>query len=216
MRQKAWGFLLLALLAFAGLGLELLLAFFIEPLIYGKSLNDFNTAESIAHWLITCFVWLLAAFALHTVSKRKHDFDVLSYKQRPTALGWLFALAALAISITVSIIDWNGLKVVKEFAYNGWQKFIFQYMYYLCEVVLMVLIIAFGQKAGELWTKQQKLPWGGLLLGITWGLVHMLTQASVSSGLLSLLAAVLYGIIYIAARKNMAVAYPLILLAFVL
>lgn len=39
-------FLILALFAFGGLGLEMLLAFLIEPLIYSVGLNDFFTSFS--------------------------------------------------------------------------------------------------------------------------------------------------------------------------
>ena len=216
MERKAWPFLILALLAFAGLGLELLLLLFIEPLVYGVAPADFGAAEHIYHWVFTCIVWGIVAAVLIILARKQLDFDVFSYKERPSRWGWLLCLAVLAVSIAVSVLDWNGIKVLKEFAYNGWLKFIFQYLYYLFEVALMVLIIAFAQRAGENWTGLKRIPWGGLFLGLTWGLVHMLTKGSISAGLLSLLGAALYGVIYIAVRKNLAFAYPLIFLAFVL
>lgn len=216
MERKPLPFVILALLAFAGLGLELLLLLFLEPLVYGVVPADFGTAEHIYHWVLTSVVWAAVAALLILFARKQLDFDVFSYKERPGLWGWLLCLAVFAISVTVSVLDWNGLKVLKEFAYNGWLKFIFQYLYYLFEAVLMVLIITFGQRAGELWTGLKKVPWGGLLLGLTWGLVHMLTKGSLSAGLLSLLYAVFYGVIYIAVRKNVAYAYPLIFLAFVL
>lgn len=54
-------------------------------------------------------------------------------------------------SLAVSYFDWNGSKVVKEWIYNGWLKFIFQYIYYTFETVLVSLIMIFGQNAFESW-----------------------------------------------------------------
>ncbi len=45
----------------------------------------------------------------------------------------------------------NRAKVLKELHYNGWLKFIFQYIYYVFETGLVLLIIVFGQKAFEKW-----------------------------------------------------------------
>ena len=47
--KKATGikYLILALLAFAGLGLEVLLAFALEPLMYGSSMDSWNDLQNI-------------------------------------------------------------------------------------------------------------------------------------------------------------------------
>ena len=63
-REKGSDYFVLSLLAFVGLGLEALLAFLIEPLIYGKSLNEFSTLESVLHWVFTCILWLITCFIL--------------------------------------------------------------------------------------------------------------------------------------------------------
>ncbi|WP_200789781.1 hypothetical protein [Clostridium fallax] len=95
-------------------------------------------------------------------------------------------------------------------------KFIFQYIYYIFEAVLVLLIIVFGQKAGEMSFKNKRLPWGGFLLGVTWGLIHLLTKGDLVIGLILCLASVLYGIAYLAVKKNIYIAYPIIFLMFVL
>ena len=61
----------------------------------------------------------------------------------------------VAASLAVSLLDWQGFKVVKKFQSNGLLKFIFQYIYYLFETALFTLIIMFGQKALEMWTKKE-------------------------------------------------------------
>ncbi len=46
----------LALYAFAGIGLELILVGVIEP-IFGISLETYTTTQNIIHWIIICIVW---------------------------------------------------------------------------------------------------------------------------------------------------------------
>lgn len=55
-------YLFFSIEVFGVIGFELLLAYVIEPLVYKKSINEFNTPQSIIHWLITCTVWLTVPF----------------------------------------------------------------------------------------------------------------------------------------------------------
>lgn len=150
------------------------------------------------------------------MARKKFSFNIFSFKDKLNALNWLICLSILVFCFVISIIDWNGLKVVKEFQYNGLLKFIFQYIYYFFETSLVFLIIIFGQKAGEHFFTLINIPWGGLLAGLTWGLIHMLTKGDITIGLLSCLCGVLYGAIYLGAKKNTSVSYVLICLAFIL
>ena len=207
-------FLLLALLAFCGLGLELVLALLIEPMLFSKALPDFTTLENIIHWCLTCIIWAAVAFGLLRGSQRL-GLNTLSQKEKIGTGHWLAAALLLAVSIAVSIWDWNGIKIIKEFEYNGLLKFIFQYIYYIFEAVLVLLIIIFGQQAGELWFRNRYVPWGGILAALTWGLVHSLTKGDLLTGLIACFGALLYGIAYLVVKKNVYIAYPLILLMFI-
>jgi hypothetical protein len=150
------------------------------------------------------------------LSAKKLNFNLLKQKEKLTVSNWLIVLAVLAVNIAIGILDWNGFKPVIEFQSRGLIQFIFQYLYYAFEAVLVFLVVAFGQKAGELLFKNEKFPWGGLLAGLTWGLVHMLTKGDITTGLLAGFAGILYGIIYIGAKRNTIIAYLFILLAFAL
>lgn len=162
--KKGFTFFVLSLFAFAGLGLEVLLAFLIEPLVYGKELSNFTTTENILHWIMTCIIWAVVSLILIKVAKNKLNFDIFSQNDTIGIHRWIICFGFLTISIVISIIDWNGFKVMKEFLYNSWLKFIFQYIYYIFEAGLFVLIIVFAQKAGEIWFKKGNIPWGGILL----------------------------------------------------
>ena len=72
---------------------------------------------------------------------------------------WLIiCLALLTVSIVVSVMNWHRIYIVKELMYNGWLKFILQYILLLGGNRAFALIIVFGLKAGELWFK-------GMLVG---------------------------------------------------
>lgn len=47
--QKGLDFLGLALLAFAGLGIELIYAFLLEPKIYGLQMAEWGVGQCLAH-----------------------------------------------------------------------------------------------------------------------------------------------------------------------
>jgi hypothetical protein len=209
-------FLGLGAIAFAGLGLEGLLFFLIEPLIYSHYPDSFSTLENISHWILTCLVWGIILLLIVQISIKKYSFNMFSIKNPLIKANWLICAVLVAVSIVLSIIDWDGFKIIKEFTYNGWLKFIFQYIYYIFESVLFVLMIVFGQRAGEIFFGKKNIPWGGIFTALTWGLVHMATKGSLSAGISSFADGLLYGLVYIACRKNLYVAFPIILFMFVL
>ncbi|TDT45633.1 hypothetical protein [Fonticella tunisiensis] len=214
--KNGFNFFCLSLCAFAGLGLEALLAFLIEPFIYGKSLNEFSITESILHWVLTCIIWAVVSLVLIKAAKKKYTFDIFSYKSSIGLQNWILCFVLLAISLVIKFISWNGFKVVKEFLSNGWLKFIFQYIYYLFETILFILIIVFAQRAGEVWFRKDNIPWGGILVALTWGLSHIFTKGELLIGILAFFGGLLYGILYLVSKKNIYIAYPLIFLMFVL
>lgn len=214
--KKGLGFFILSLLAFLGLGLDALLALVIEPRIYGKALRHFSSKELISHWIMVCVAWFIVALVLISVAKKKFNFDLFAQKSSIGIKRWLLCLGLLVITIVISIITWNGFKVVKEYQHYGWLQFLFQYLYYIFEAVLFVLMIVFAQHAGEIWFKNGNIPWGGILVALTWGLVHILAKGSMLVGITACLGGLLYGSVYIISKKNLFIAYPLIFLMFVL
>lgn len=214
-KEAGWNYLLLALVAFGGLGIEMLYAFLLEPLIWGNPLQEFTAIQNIIHWIVTCITWGLIAFLLIRFARNKMNFDLFAKNEKLKAWQWVISIALVIISLIISYIDWNGFKIIKEFQYNGTAKFIFQYVYYMFETVLFTLIIVFGQKAFEQWTHKRKIPWGGILCALTWGLVHVLSQGSISAGLLSALYGLMFGLIYLLVNKDIKKAYVLLLIMFV-
>lgn len=56
-KVSGMNYIILAMSAFASIGLELLLAFGIEPLLYGVSMSEWTDLQIIIHWVVTCILW---------------------------------------------------------------------------------------------------------------------------------------------------------------
>jgi hypothetical protein len=218
-RKTGIRFLEYALIAFAGLGIEVLLWFVLEPVIYGCQPGEWSTLQNICHWILTCICWGAVFFFLSKNAKKECGYDLFAQQEKVKSWQWAVVAVLFALKLAYSWYDWNGSKVVREFCANGWLKFIFQYIYYVFEIGLVYLIIAFGQKAFEAWFHQgarTMIPYGGLLAGLTWGLAHILTKGSLTGGLALLLISVVYGLTWLLLSRDIRKAFPVLYLMFVL
>lgn len=208
-------YLALGLYAFLGVGMEVVLLP-LEQMFYSNSISEMTSSQHIIHWVLTCIVWGLFAALLARYAKRRYDFHVWGKPQSIPLLNWVIAILLSAICIASNAWSWGTLKILGEFASKTPLLFVFQYIYYIFEVFLVISIVIYGQKAGEMWFGKDKIPWGGILVGISWGLVHALTKGSLFIGLEAMVSGILYGCIYLLMKKQAVYAYILILLAFVL
>ena len=215
--KKVTGFdyLWLALYAVAGFCFELLVVF-IEQAI-GININNGTTLQMIIHWTITIIAWVVIGLFIIKIGKKTTNFDIWQETQKKMKLWQIVAIVlCFVINIVVKYIDWNGFKVIQEFKARGILLFIFQYMYYIVEVFLISLIIVYGQKACETWFKKENIPYGGIILGLTWGLGHILSKGSIIIGLLSAVAGILFGAVYLLVNRDYKKAFPIITLLFML
>ena len=203
------------MLAFAGLGLEVVLAFILEPPLYQAPMQSWTDLQNIAHWIITCAVWGLLSWGIVRFARKKYGCDLFEKKDKPDAWQWGVVAALVMASLIYSYWDWNGMKMVREFNANGLLKFVFQYIYYCFEVALVLLIIVFGQEAFEKWFHNRHIPYGGLLAAVTWGIAHFFTKGS-ATGIGIMISALAYGCVYLLVNRDIRKAYPIIWLMFVL
>lgn len=211
---KARNFLELALYAFLGLGLEVGLIM-IEPSLYGAQLNDWTTLNNCMHWVLTCILWGVVAFLLFKSAKKKYQFDVLNCKDKATTLEMTLAILITVVGVIAVNFTWQGFKPIMEFKNLGLIKFIFQYIYYSMEVVLVMLVVVFGQQFGEKLMSRKKIPWGGIVLACTWGMVHILTQ-DLATGIFSIVMSIMFGVLYLLVKKNIYWAYVLTAIIFII
>jgi hypothetical protein len=184
---KGFDYFNLALLSFAALGLELILAF-IEPFIYGRPV-DFKNWTVILHWLITYVLWGIAVFLIISYAKKQLGFRIKDSNK--------------------SIKFWQWVAVIAF-------KFIMQYFYYFIETILFTLIIVFGQKAFEKWLKNNKIPYGGIICGLTWGIAHIFTKTNIAAGITSAILGFGFGAAYLLLNRDIVKTVPILFLMFVL
>lgn len=208
-------YLVLALLAFAGIGLEIVLAFGIEPLIYGTSIGEWTDLQNIIHWVITCILWGLVSWYLVHFAKKKYDFNIFQKGGKMAVWQWVLIALFVVGSLIISYFDWNGSKVIKEFYANGPVKFIFQYIYYIFETVLVTLILVFGQNAFEKWFHRKNIPYGGIIVAITWGIGHFFTK-DILTGIVTVISGLAFGSVYLLAGRDIRKTYPILWIMFVL
>lgn len=212
---SAWDYLWYALYSFAGLGLEIVLISVIEPIFFGK-ISEYNTIQSIIHWILTILCWAIMMIVLVKSSEKKLDFRVWN-QEKITTKGIVISLILIVACIALNAYDWGSLKIVGEFQKKELIEFIFQYIYYMFEIGLVFLIVVFGQKFVEsLLKKKSRIPFGGIVLGCTWGLIHILTQGSIITGLGVMVFSLMYGIIYIVLNRNTKYSYLAMVIAFII
>ena len=213
--KKGFFYLAMALLAFAGIGLEVILAFGLEPVLYGAELKDWTVSQNIIHWILTCILWGASAFGVITLAKKKGDFDIFQKGEKVELWKWIVIILIIIGSLVISYIDWKGFKVVKEFRANGSLKFVFQYIYYIFEVLLVTLILVFSQKAFEEWFKNPYIPYGGIIVALTWGIGHFFTK-DFMTGIITMLSGLAFGSVYLLVNRDIKKAYIILWLIFVL
>lgn len=206
--NSAFDYLGYALYAFGGLGIEILLML-LETNLYGNAHETWTGTQNIIHWTITCLIWGALGLALAKQLPAKPEGNVAK-------TNWALAVVIIAMSIIYTSLVWRGFKPVMEFFNLGAGEFFVQYVYYAFESLLILMIIAHGQSAFERWFgKARFVPFGGALLAITWGLIHIFTQGG-STGIYTVVQSLLYGSVYLALNKEYKTAYVAIALMFML
>ncbi|MCI8968134.1 MAG: hypothetical protein HFH75_11200 [Lachnospiraceae bacterium] len=105
---------------------------------------------------------------------------------------------------------------MREFHNLGALLFTFQYIYYAFETMLFMLIIVFGQRACEAWFGGGRIPYGGIVCGLTWGAAHIFTKGSLVVGLGSILSGFLFGSAYLLVNRDIRKAWIVMFLMFTL
>ncbi len=218
-------FLSYGLEIFAFIGFELLLTYGLEFHIYGyDSIKDYTPWQTILHWVLTCIVWLLGAWYVVRECAMKSGVDLIkNLKEKSLIRGakemsllqWGLLILGTVLCLISTWIDWGGSKVAKELASRG-ALFPLQYLYYFVEVIMVLLIIVFGQYAFEKWFKNDKIPYGGILVALTWGLGHWLTKGSIWVGIYTAIGGFVFGGAYLLTRRNLKLSYLFLCIMFIL
>lgn len=213
---KGRNYLDFALYAFTGLGIEAIYAYLLEPAIYGRAMSEWNVVQSICHWILTCVTWGVIAFLIVKYAYKCYGFNIFENKGKIKVWQWILTIICAALVLVSNYIDWNGFKVLKEFQSKGTLKFIFQYIYYLFETCLFMLIIVFGQKAFEKWLHKENIPYGGIVVALTWGMAHWMTKGNLFTGLFTAACGFGFGVVYLLLNRNIKWTYVVLCIMFML
>lgn len=220
-QPTAGTYLNLGLLAFAVVGWELVLLLLESVLPAFTTVGSLNAA--VVHSGLTATGWLVGSALVLGAARRREGFIS---DPAPPARRLRRGVAVLVLVVVCVGFRWAGQggpfppvaeygRMVKEYDDLAWVALVMQWLYYAAEVVVMTLIIAFGQRAGELRFGRPALPWGGLLLALTWGLVHVLLQG-VGAGVYGMLISVAFGMVFVLTGRSLRRSSVPLVVAFIL
>lgn len=211
--------LTMGLLAFAAFFLEYFSILVLEHLLLGVDVWHYTPGQRSVHCLLMAGIWALVIAGLLLVARRR-GLSLQAAAGQMTAKNRLAALLCLAGCKVLTLIDWHTLKVLGEARGKTAFAFCAQYLYYFSEVGLVLLIIAFGQKAAEaLLQRESKVPFGGVFLALTWGAFHFVSRGvglEWWNGFSCMIFSVLSGAMYLQGKRRPGLSYCLIAVGYLL
>lgn len=222
-------YLLNALIVFGFLGSEFFVLF-LDVFVDGRNMSQFGVwpihwYTAVFHWIATIFLWGLGALIFIIWAKKRDVFsELINFKL--DRRGLVLLIIAVVIVLVDALIGKRlfGETIPQIYSeYMGFQNkygenalivSVFQNIYYVFECVLVVMMVAFFHKAGQLWFKTDKFPWGSIGLMLTWGIIHFLSHPQGALGVT--IWSILPGILYVLGRKNFYPVYAVLLLAFII
>lgn len=205
--------------------------FILGIIMYGLFIPEFILyftvgRESILKSYIAVLLFFFFTIIIYTfipiLVEKKYN---ISKNDNSTLLKKNIAICLAIVFIVVKMIFYKQCepKFMSEFihfyqssGFVGIIGAIIQHMYYFAEMVLCCLILRLFQKSGELIFKYRNFPYGGVVLGILWGLIiHSISQG-ISIGIYMIILSLVWGIIYIVSGRNKTLTYILMTLMFII
>lgn len=166
--------------------------------------------NQIVAMAITPIFWGIGAIYILINTKKINATDML-YNNSPLTsrdgLTLFFVIAGGAAIALSNFLCENTLPLfVREICSPYPLYDIRNIIYYPLEVLLMLELLIYSQKAGETLTKKTAFPWGAIVLFVLWGLPHILWHGY-PDGVVSALRAFIYSIPFYASGKNIKTSY---------
>lgn len=211
----------LSLLSFGAFMLEYLSIFLIEVTFLHADIQNYTTHQRSFHCIIMVFMWAVFIGILLLFSRKHYHFPIKTNKADNISLkNWIVALTCFIGCKIMTFIDWHTLKVIGEAQGKTIFQFSAQYLYYIFEVMLVTLIIIYGQKAVETFLKKESpIPFGGIILAMTWGIFHFVSRGvgiEIWNGISTMIFSVLSGEIYLKLNRRWLHSYLFIAMGYLL
>jgi len=215
-----------AIALFVVLGLDVL-SLFVGKLLDGRGLGEPGVWPN--HWYATvgmflCSVtmWIVAAALVVRWARRRGRLDALVGTRWDRGV-LLAVLVGVVLLLALAYLESAGslsLSLIREYRgfehrYPGRGALVtaFQYLYYLLESLMVVLLMAMWQRAGEIWTGRVWVPWGGVGLALTWGVAHFATHPA--GAVFVVPTALVYGGVFVGARKSVVPTLAAVYFSFI-
>ena len=221
-REVKWTkYLWLSLLSFGAFMLEYFSIFVIESILMHTDIWNYTANSKSVHCIIMAFMWSVVIAVLLLLSQKYLHFPTRENKEEKLCLkNWIITFVCLIGCKILTFIDWHTLKVVGEVQGKNIYQFCAQYLYYVVEVMLVVLIIIYGQKAIEtLLKKESPIPFGGIILAVTWGMFHFVSRGvglEIWNGISTMIFSVLSGVMYVRLSRKCLYSYLFIAIGYLL
>ena len=201
--------------------LEYLSIFVIEAIVLHVDIQNYTAHQRSVHCIIMSFMWAVFIGILLLFSKKHYRFPTRGNQEDKISLkNWIITLACFTGCKIMTFIDWHTLKVIGEAQSKTIFQFCSQYLYYIFEVMLVILIIIYGQKSVETFIKKESsIPFGGIILAMTWGIFHFVSRGvgiEIWNGISTIIFSVLSGLIYIKLNRNWLYSYLFIAMGYLL
>ncbi|MFG6370158.1 MAG: hypothetical protein K1W16_17420 [Lachnospiraceae bacterium] len=211
----------LSLLSFGAFMLEYLSIFIIEVPLLHVDIQNYTSHQRSIHCIIMTFIWAVFIGMLLLFSKKHYRFPTGRIQEDKISLkNWIVTLACFIGCKLLTFIDWHTLKVIGEAQGKTIFQFSAQYLYYIFEVMLVTLIIIYGQKAVETFLKKESpIPFGGIILAMTWGIFHFVSRGvgiEIWNGISTMIFSVLSGEIYLKLNRRWLHSYLFIAMGYLL
>ena len=193
----------------------------IVHIILSNTMQNETFSRDIAGKSITTIIWLITIIIVIRYNKRNKIFSIKAIENGRKWLVTYAFIVLIMIVINLLLKGYGTVQLIHEFTMftdkyesSGIIVFIIQIAYYLCEAALATFIIIFGQAWGEKKFENQMIPYGGVVMAITWGGIHFLSK-DIVVGIYGIGMSLLIGVGYLVARKIPMYAYILALIIFV-
>ncbi|KMZ55600.1 hypothetical protein [Dorea sp. D27] len=218
---KWTSYLGLGLLSFAAVMLELFSIFVIERMLLHIDIANYTTGQRSLHSVITACLWAVVILSVLVYSRRRYHYPEDTEKSgRIPSKDWKAAWICLLLCKVMTFIDWHTLKIIGESRGQSLSRIVTQYIYYIFEVGLVLLIILYGQKAAEvLLERESSVPFGGILLALTWGMFHFISRGvgiEWWNGISCIIFSLLSGLMYLKLKRRPICSYLMIAVGYLL
>ncbi|MDE7207892.1 MAG: hypothetical protein K2N90_12185 [Lachnospiraceae bacterium] len=196
-------------------------AFIMMLIVWGVIECDFISLflpNQILAFGISPVIWGVGVFCILSRMKQQSDKELYNRNDHFAGRDWLILFFAVTGGISIGARNYlyAGMAplLIREF-FSGYPLYtIRNIFYYPLEVLLMLELLIYAQRAGECLGRKSGMPWGALALFILWGLPHLFH--GFEDGMISALNAFVYAIPFYASGKKRKVSYVSMLILWLL